>query len=84
MDAGSLRVLTQLVDKLTDKRSYDWDPDALRRLKLICKKSGDPAVTAVFNMLMERVKDQHARVTFSTKPLSRLQGDVGHAVHAES
>ena len=65
MDAGSLRVLTQLVDKLTDKRSHDWDPDALRRLKLICKKSGDPAVTAVFDMLMERVKDQHARVNFS-------------------
>lgn len=66
-DAGIVRVLGTLVDKLTDKKTSEWDVIALRKLKGLCKAKGDIAVKNVFTLLMEKLKEQDARV-ISTGP----------------
>ena len=57
-----LRVLTQLIERLTDKKHADLDTDVLRRLKKLCKGVGDTAIKTCFMLLMEKIREQHARV----------------------
>ena len=74
-----LRVLTQLVDRLTDKKHAELDPDALRRLKRLCKGIGDSAIKTIFALMMEKVREQHARVRSSVarmKSTSILKSDL--------
>ncbi len=61
-DQSHLRVLTQIIDRLTDKRHADLDPDTLTRLKRLCKSIGDSAIKTAFTIVMEKIREQHARV----------------------
>ena len=65
-DQSHVRVLTQLVERLTDKKHAELDSDALRRLKRLCKGIGDSAIKTCFNLLMEKIREQHARVCLCT------------------
>ena len=56
------RALTDMVEKVTDKRSFDVDLDVLRRLKLACQKA-EEAIPIVFTLNMERLRNTHARVS---------------------
>lgn len=48
------------------RNRQDWDLDAVRKLKAMCKSGGEPAVQTVFDLIMGRLKDQHARVSCNT------------------
>ena len=61
-EQSQLRVIGQLIERLTDKKHADLDTDALRRLKRLCKSIGDSAIKTCFTLLMEKIREQHARV----------------------
>lgn len=64
-NAGRWRPLSQLIDRLTDRRGSEQSIESLRKVKRACKVGGDDTVSAVFDMLMEKLKDQHARVSYT-------------------
>ena len=64
-DAGFLRVLRHLVEKLTDKKSTEWDVHVLRKLKGFCKAKGDSAIKNAFGLIMDKCRDPHARASHS-------------------
>ena len=69
VDADSQRQVTQLVEKLTDKRKFALDPELARNLKRLCKAS-EQNVRAAFDAISEHLKANHAQVppSHSTSP----------------
>ena len=61
VDADSQQQVTQLVDKLTDKRKFALDPELARNLKRLCKAS-DLNIRSAFDALSEQLKASHAQV----------------------
>lgn len=59
------RAVIQLVENLTDKRSSELDFDALRRLKQLCRASAETLISRVFDVWLERLNIQDARVNLA-------------------
>lgn len=72
-NAGHLRALNQLIERLTDRRGSEQSIESLRKLKRACKVGGDATITATFTALMEKVKDQHAKVALRLQPATRFE-----------
>ena len=62
VDSDAQRLVTQLVEKLTDKRKFALDPELAKDVKRLCKAS-DESVRAAFDAISEQLKTTHAQVT---------------------
>ena len=59
---GQNRALAYLIERLTDRRTSEPSSDSLRKLKRACKTGGDATVISTFGLLMEKIKEDHAKV----------------------
>jgi hypothetical protein len=68
VDADTQRQVTQLIEKLTDKRKFALDPELARNLKRLCKAS-EQNIRAAFDAISEHLKANHAQVPPLPPPL---------------
>ena len=61
LDADAQRRVTQLIEKLTDKRKFAIEPELARDFKRLCRAS-DANLSAAFDALFEQLKGSHAQV----------------------
>lgn len=67
VDAEAQRRVTQLIEKITDKRKFSVEPDLAKDVKRLCRSS-DSNISAAFDALFEQLKSSHAQV----RPLPSL------------
>lgn len=60
LDTSVLNKISELIEKVTDKRRLDVDPTALQHLKLLCKASAE-STSIAFELLLDRLKAQDAQ-----------------------
>ena len=63
LDVDAQRSVTQLVEKLTDKRKLAIEPELSKDMKRLCRAS-DANLKAAFDALFEQLKGNHAQVVF--------------------
>ncbi len=68
--------LSELLLKITDKRNQELDPGSLRRIKALCKKSGDH-IKAVHDYLLHALEVNHAQVRVHRKNILYFTSSMG-------
>lgn len=61
MDGFIRKRLTDIIDKATDRKALEVEPEALSQLKQLCRNF-DGCVSTAYELLQQRLKDAHCQV----------------------